>query len=896
MRDKWNKQDAPQQTETEGQPVGQRIALFPEMYRPKLFTKAPSMKAINTYNSIATDNFHTYDNLSYTPCGSDLAVEYKPPLTPASMTNSYDYATTLSVNSNSNSVNDTNSMYMHTLDNRGGIIYTTSDGIYDYPTLRSTTSMGDNQSEASESRKEDQGSTSRLVSPKAPASCWSCFTYAETVLCTISLAVGLGNLYRLPQTALIRGGLPFLVAYIILSLLIGLPLLFLELGLGQLSQEGFTKTWRAVPLFRGVGYVKFIAVCLLSLYYPLYMGLFANYLIWLGKGPPPFSECASVKITESGYKAAGIPGQECLQKTFLESPFSDPKWYGIYAGLLLLIWIIIILLLIGRTKAYVKSLTILLLPTVGCLIALIVKAVEMENKYEGLEKFTEDIDWSLLSSANIWYYAVIQVFFSTNIGFGSFVTNAGIIFSKVNAFWTALGYVLVNIIVGIISVILCFTLSGDLHPTNTTGNTAELHLLSLIYDSGREHSNSEAQIWIIVAYTMLLISGFISMITIVYTLLKAIRVETKQKWSWWQTTLVLSFIGFILGAIILLPSNFVIVHLLDHYVVGNLILICTVLEVLAIVAFYGSKRIQLDFEFILGKSLSKLWIGFWWLVPIILAALFIWALSTLPLSGIWIKDPDWLYGTGWAIVLTALIFIIAMACYQVFNQDEYYTFNDKMVAVTKPLRKWGPVDPIMRYSWVQWHSKAKNGERDFTLKRRGTRDYTHSVKKRREPYGKTYVSTISDSSTLSRGSPSSYDKNDHNQNNISPVITSNYGEPLRIQVNSPYPSQHSRIYSDSSNQYEKPLRVTSIVDTLDPPDVYSAYLNKRNTYPNADYKANINPLSLPVPINTFGDMQNESSTSEGYGTFRKGPYIIPDDNVAHVCHRKYSEPEISTEL
>lgn len=215
-----------------------------------------------------------------------------------------------------------------------------------------------------------------------------------------------------------------------------------------------------------------------------------------------------------------------------------------------------------------------------------------------------------------------------------------------------------------------------------------------------------------------------------------------------------------------------------------------------------------------------------------------------------------------------------------------------MVAVTKPLRKWGPVDPIMRYSWVQWHSKAKDGERDFTLKRRGTRDYTHSVKKHREPYGKTYTSTISDSSTLSRGSPSSYsNRNDHNQNTIQ-VIKSNYGEPLRIHVNSPYESQHSRTFNEN-NQYDKPLRVTSLVDTLDPPDIYTTYVNNRHTYPNSNYKTNLNPLSIPV--NTFGE-QTEGSTSEGYGTFRKGPYVISDDQVEHVCHRKYSEPEISTEL
>lgn len=155
--------------------MGQRIALYPEMYRPKLFSKPPSMKAIDTYNSIETDNFHTYDNLSFTPDGSEIAVDYKPPLTPASLTNSYDYATTLSANSS-------HSIYMQTFDNnRGGIIYTNSDGTYDYPTLRSTTSIGDNQSEA-ESRREDQGSTSRLVSSKSPAVRFFLF-FNSTLLC-----------------------------------------------------------------------------------------------------------------------------------------------------------------------------------------------------------------------------------------------------------------------------------------------------------------------------------------------------------------------------------------------------------------------------------------------------------------------------------------------------------------------------------------------------------------------------------------------------------------------------------------------------------------------------------------------------------------------------------------
>lgn len=53
------------------------------------------------------------------------------------------------------------------------------------------------------------------------------------------------------------------------------------------------------PRFAGIGYVKLLAGCLLSLYYPLYMGLALMYLIWVLQGPVPFDEClGGVKITQ----------------------------------------------------------------------------------------------------------------------------------------------------------------------------------------------------------------------------------------------------------------------------------------------------------------------------------------------------------------------------------------------------------------------------------------------------------------------------------------------------------------------------------------------------------------------------------------------------------------------
>lgn len=120
----------------------------------------------------------------------------------------------------------------------------------------------------------------------------------------------------------------------------------------------------------------------------------------------------------------------------------------------------------------------------------------------------------------------------------------------------------------------------------------------------------------------------------------------------------------------------------------------------------------------------------------------------------------------------------------------------KLTASLKPVRKWGPVDPILRYNWVHWHSKAKEGQRDFTLKRRGTKDYTHSVKKYSKPQPKSYTQTSSELSTA---------LGDKNQNNIRLSNgSSTYAEPYQENGASYY------------NMPPQQLRVTSLVDSFEP--------------------------------------------------------------------------------
>lgn len=333
-----------------------------------------------------------------------------------------------------------------------------------------------------------------------------------------------------------------------------------------------------------MGFVKLAAGCLLSIYYPLQIALALYYVSYLGKGRPPFSDCASVKMTQNGYLPQGISGQLCLKKTFLESPFTEPIWFGIYASLLFAVWVATIGFLYKRTRTYTKSLILLLFLIVAALIYMIIVAYE-RNK--GLSYLLENIEWKRLLTAEIWYFAAVQVFFSTNVGFGVFITNASTLFKKTNPFWISFTFIITNLILGLGSTLLFYTFSAKVPLTPEDDEIREVQLLAHVYDIGLNMADGYSQPLTLVIFFFFAFSGLISMITIVYTILKTIYFAVRRKMAWWQLLFVFSFIVFVIGAALLLYEDLKLLHALDYYIVGNLILISVILEIFGFVMFYG---------------------------------------------------------------------------------------------------------------------------------------------------------------------------------------------------------------------------------------------------------------------------------------------------------------------
>ncbi|VDI68983.1 zinc finger SWIM domain-containing protein 3 [Mytilus galloprovincialis] len=97
----------------------------------------------------------------------------------------------------------------------------------------------------------------------------------EFILSCIGLSVGLGNVWRFPYLAYENAGAAFLIAYLVLQFLIGKPMYFMELVMGQFSGLGPTGVWKMNPSAKGIG----ISMALISLVVAIYYNVIMAYTL-----------------------------------------------------------------------------------------------------------------------------------------------------------------------------------------------------------------------------------------------------------------------------------------------------------------------------------------------------------------------------------------------------------------------------------------------------------------------------------------------------------------------------------------------------------------------------------------------------------------------------------------
>src|SRR5688572_24100655 len=102
-----------------------------------------------------------------------------------------------------------------------------------------------------------------------------------TIMTMVGVAVGLGNVWRFPYMAGTFGGAAFVLVYLALVLLIGVPALMTEYALGRATRRGTVGAFAAggFPFGRQVGWFFFCVVVAATGYYSAVIGWVLYYAL-----------------------------------------------------------------------------------------------------------------------------------------------------------------------------------------------------------------------------------------------------------------------------------------------------------------------------------------------------------------------------------------------------------------------------------------------------------------------------------------------------------------------------------------------------------------------------------------------------------------------------------------
>jgi solute carrier family 6 (neurotransmitter transporter), invertebrate len=330
----------------------------------------------------------------------------------------------------------------------------------------------------------------------------------------------------------------------------------------------------------------------------------------------------------------------------------------------------------------------------------------------------------VLAQSSTWFYALVQVALSLQIGVGAVPVVTGKFLYKGDALRSCFVFVCFNLLVSIVAAAYYMTTFSAHNRSDAVRQPfPDLTTLTSIYDRAfvEEKDSPLRSLVPSLAYLMAVLAGLTSISIAVYSSSRLLKRHPSY-------VMCLGAMFSAIGA--LLWKDFLLARMLDLHWVGLAIVCALVFELVSIAWVYGAKDLAVDLEFSVGRPISRLWLALWSLLPLLLAGIVAW----------WIADPsppqfdpvqniltEWI--PRWAPVLLCLTVIALFAVHEVAKQVDYNLLN-MIQEATRPAKDWGPGDPLVRHAWKQWKSVCDDtGERDFTLRRRGTKDWTSSIKK-----------------------------------------------------------------------------------------------------------------------------------------------------------------------
>ena len=249
-------------------------------------------------------------------------------------------------------------------------------------------------------------------------------------------AIGLGNIYRFPCEVGENGGAAFLLFYLIVVNLLGLPVMLSELVIGRRSQSNSVGAFHKLapntkwPI---VGYIGVLCGFLIFAFYSTVSGWTLEYI---------------VKSVTNSFHGKDLATIESEFAAFHNMGWRNVMWQGIF------IFLTGFVVFRGVQNGIEKTAKVLMPLLLGILIILGIRSMTLPGAKEGLS-FLFRPDFSKITG-KVMVEALGQGFFSLSLGMGVLITYGSYVKKEDNLTSTAFSVVIADTAIAILAGLVIF--------------------------------------------------------------------------------------------------------------------------------------------------------------------------------------------------------------------------------------------------------------------------------------------------------------------------------------------------------------------------------------------------------------------------------------------------------
>lgn len=503
----------------------------------------------------------------------------------------------------------------------------------------------------------------------------------QYLLTCIGFAVGLGNIWRFPFLCQVHGGGAFLIPYLIALVFEGLPLLYLELAIGQRLRKGSIGVWNSIsPYLGGVGIASMIVSFLVSLFYNTILSWVLWYFFHSFQNPLPWSQCP-LNENHTAYDAECVKStpvnyfwyRETLNVTPNIDTSGSLQWWLVIC--LATAWSVLYICFIKGIESMGKAVYVTATFPYLVLTIFLIRALTLPGATDGLRHlFTPD--WNELKNPKVWLDAATQIFFSLSVAFGGLIAFSSYNPEKNNCERDAVVVGVINSATSLYASISIFSILGFKANTvyhscldkNILALTNHFHISdqNITYENYDEWHNylnitspnevaglelgecnlqeflkesisgtglafvvfTEAviempgsQVWAILFFVMLFSLGLSSMFGNLEGVLTPIRdLHLLPKWIPTEiSTGIICLISFLIALIFTMGSGNYWVEVFNGYVGSVPLLLIAFFEITGVVYVRGMKNFSDDIYYMTGSRPNIYWKACWMVIsPVLL--------------------------------------------------------------------------------------------------------------------------------------------------------------------------------------------------------------------------------------------------------------------------------------